>query len=51
VVQKVFHTACVPLADLWILVPFPVLLLLNHEGYKWLCRRRNSRNNPLPDSF
>ena len=43
VVQKVFNTAHVPLADLWVLAPFPVLLLLSHEGYKWLWRRRNSR--------
>ena len=38
VVQKVFNTANVALADLWILLPFPVLLFLSHEGYKW--RRR-----------
>ena len=44
-VQKVFNTAHVPLADLWILLPFPVLLFLSHEGYKWLRRRRNSRAN------
>ena len=47
-VQKVFHTAHVPLGDLWILLPFPVALFLSHEGYKWL-RRRSSRGNPLPD--
>jgi len=41
-VQKVFNTAHVPLADLWILLPFPVLLFLSHEGYKWVRRRRNS---------
>ena len=39
-VQKVFNTAHVPLAELWILLPFPVLLFLSHEGYKWLRRRR-----------
>jgi sodium/potassium-transporting ATPase subunit alpha len=44
--QKVFNTAHVPLADLWILLPFPVLLFLSHEGYKWLRRRRNSRSIP-----
>ncbi|MFA7346523.1 MAG: cation-transporting P-type ATPase [Desulfurivibrionaceae bacterium] len=38
-VQRVFNTAHVPPADLWILLPFPVLLLLGHEGYKWLRRR------------
>ena len=48
-VQKIFNTAHVPLADLWILLPFPVLLFLSHEGYKWLRRRRNSQNTPQPD--
>jgi len=38
--QKGFNTAHVPLAELWILLPFPVLLFLSHEGYKWLRRRR-----------
>lgn len=33
-VQTVFNTATVPLADLWLLIPFPILLLLNHEWYK-----------------
>ena len=47
-VQKVFHTAHVPLGDLWILLPFPVALFLSHEGYKWL-RRRNSQNTLQPD--
>jgi sodium/potassium-transporting ATPase subunit alpha len=47
-VQKVFNTAPVPLAELWILLPFPVLLFLSHEGYKWLRRRRNSPNTPQP---
>ncbi|MFQ6759307.1 cation-transporting P-type ATPase [Desulfovibrionaceae bacterium CB1MN] len=48
-VQKVFNTAHVPLSDLWILLPFPVLLLLSHEGYKWLRRRKNSQATALPD--
>ncbi|MDD3813630.1 MAG: cation-transporting P-type ATPase [Desulfocapsaceae bacterium] len=38
-VQKVFNTAHVPFGDLWILLPFPVILFLSHEGYKWLGRR------------
>ncbi len=38
-VQKVFNTAHVPLADLWVLLPFPVALFLSHEGYKWLRRK------------
>ncbi len=48
-VQKVFNTAHVPLADLWILLPFPMTLFLGHEGYKWRRRRRNSPNTPQPD--
>ena len=47
-VQQVFNTAPVPLSDLWVLLPFPVLLFLSHEGYKWL-RRRNSRASGQPD--
>ncbi|MBA3003771.1 MAG: cation-transporting P-type ATPase [Desulfurivibrio sp.] len=46
VVQKVFNTAHVPIGDLWILLPFPVLLFLSHEGYKWLRRSRNSLATP-----
>lgn len=34
-VQKVFNTAPVPLSDLWILLPFPLLLFTAHELYKW----------------
>lgn len=33
-VQTVFNTATVPLENLWLLVPFPILLVLNHEWYK-----------------
>jgi len=40
-VQKVFNTASVALSDLWILLPFPVLLFVTHEFYKWW-RRRSS---------
>jgi sodium/potassium-transporting ATPase subunit alpha len=39
-VQNVFNTATVPLTDLWILLPFPVLLFVSHEFYKWLKRIR-----------
>jgi sodium/potassium-transporting ATPase subunit alpha len=39
-VQKVFNTASVPLTDLWILLPFPLLLFSLHEVYKWRKRRR-----------
>ena len=34
-VQKVFNTAHVPSADLWILVPFPIVLLVSNESYKF----------------
>ncbi len=36
--QKVFNTAHVPLSELWILLPFPILLFVSHELYKY--RRR-----------
>jgi len=34
-VQRVFNTATVPLGELWILLPFPILLFISHEFYKW----------------
>ena len=34
-VQKVFNTAHIDLADMWILLPFPIILLLFHETYKY----------------
>ena len=34
-VQKVFNTAHVPLGDLWILIPFPIIILVFHETYKY----------------
>lgn len=40
-VQKVFHTAAIPLNELWILLPFPVILFVSHEFYKW--RKRVSK--------
>jgi sodium/potassium-transporting ATPase subunit alpha len=43
-VQRVFNTASVPLNDLWILLPFPLLLFCAHEFYKWLRRRKKSRD-------
>jgi sodium/potassium-transporting ATPase subunit alpha len=33
--QTIFNTAPVPLSELWILLPFPLLLFLSHELYKW----------------
>lgn len=40
-VQKVFNTAPVPAGELWILLPFPLLLFCGHELYKW--RQRQGR--------
>jgi len=34
-VQKIFHTADIPFTDLWILLPFPIILFISHEFYKW----------------
>jgi sodium/potassium-transporting ATPase subunit alpha len=39
-VQKIFNTASVPLGDMWILLPFPVILFVSHEVYKWRQRVR-----------
>jgi sodium/potassium-transporting ATPase subunit alpha len=41
-VQNVFNTATVPLKDLWILLPFPILLFVSHEFYKWRKRKKIS---------
>jgi len=40
-VQNVFNTAHVPLKDMWILLPFPVILFFSHEFYKWRKRVKN----------
>ncbi|MDD5401350.1 MAG: cation-transporting P-type ATPase [Sulfurimonas sp.] len=40
-VQKIFHTADIPLSDLWILLPFPIILFSSHEFYKWKKRVAN----------
>ncbi|MDA3945397.1 MAG: cation-transporting P-type ATPase [Helicobacteraceae bacterium] len=34
-VQKVFHTAYIAPGELWILLPFPIILFVSHEFYKW----------------
>ncbi|MGW8287379.1 MAG: cation-translocating P-type ATPase [Desulfobulbales bacterium] len=39
-VQHIFNTASVPLTELWILLPFPILLFVSHEFYKWRRRRQ-----------
>jgi sodium/potassium-transporting ATPase subunit alpha len=41
VMQLIFNTAAVPWQDLWLLLPFPILLLFTHESYK-LWKRRKS---------
>ena len=38
--QKVFNTAPIPLNELWLLLPFPILLFISHELYKWNLRRK-----------
>ena len=40
-VQDIFNTATVPLKDLWILLPFPILLFISHEFYKWRKRAQH----------
>ena len=40
-VQDIFNTATVPLKDLWILLPFPLLLFISHEFYKWRKRAQH----------
>lgn len=40
-VQEKFHTADIPLSDLWILLPFPIVLFASHEFYKW--RKREDK--------
>ena len=38
-VQKIFNTAYIPLSELWILLPFPVILFVSHEFYKYRIRK------------
>jgi sodium/potassium-transporting ATPase subunit alpha len=40
-VQHIFNTASVPLTELWILLPFPILLFISHEFYKWRRRKKH----------
>lgn len=44
-IQKVFHTADIPLRDLWILLPFPVILFVSHEYYKYTKRTVSEFSN------
>jgi sodium/potassium-transporting ATPase subunit alpha len=46
-VQLVFNTATVPWQDLWLLLPFPVLLLLNHERYKSSLQKQSQKQNRI----
>ncbi|MBN1166929.1 MAG: cation-transporting P-type ATPase [Methanospirillaceae archaeon] len=48
-VQFIFNTAFVPLPYLLLLIPFPLLLFILHELYKWRIRtkRQNTRPNPV----
>lgn len=46
-VQTVFNTATVPIENLWLLIPFPVLLFLNHEWYKARIRKRTPSESPV----
>lgn len=39
-VQKIFHTAYIPLSELWILLPFPIILFVSHEFYKYRKRKK-----------
>jgi sodium/potassium-transporting ATPase subunit alpha len=43
-VQKIFHTASIPLNELWILLPFPIILFVSHEFYKYRLRCKKGLN-------
>jgi sodium/potassium-transporting ATPase subunit alpha len=47
-VQRIFNTATVPLGELWILLPFPILLFSSHELYKWRRRAKGRDQAPPP---
>lgn len=46
-VQKVFHTADILLSDLWILLPFPIILFVSHEYYKYRIRIKKYSNQKI----
>ncbi|QYZ80302.1 cation-transporting P-type ATPase [Methanofollis formosanus] len=56
-VQAIFNTASVPPAYLLLLIPFPILLFVSHEFYKYLIRRRTGKGihraeeEPLPSEL
>lgn len=39
-VQNIFNTASIPFEDLWLLLPFPIMLFVNHEWYKYRRRKK-----------
>lgn len=41
-IQTIFNTAHIPFEDLWILVPFPILILISHESYKYIRLKRSN---------
>ncbi|MEA3353218.1 MAG: cation-transporting P-type ATPase [Campylobacterota bacterium] len=41
-VQMIFNTAYVPMGDLWILLPFPIILFVSHELYKYRIRKKKN---------
>ncbi|EHQ35044.1 cation-translocating P-type ATPase [Methanoplanus limicola] len=45
-VQYIFNTAYVPLPFLILLIPFPILLFVLHELYKWRIRTKREKNTP-----
>jgi sodium/potassium-transporting ATPase subunit alpha len=44
-VQLIFNTAHVPANYLWILLPFPILLFISHEMYKYRLRKKRKRKD------
>ena len=47
-VQYIFNTANVPPQYLLLLIPFPILLFVLHELYKWRIRVRRKEGLPVP---
>ncbi|KUG07908.1 hypothetical protein ASZ90_016705 [hydrocarbon metagenome] len=45
IVQYIFNTAAVPAQYLVLLVPFPILLFISHEIYKWRIRRTHAKRD------
>jgi len=47
-IQFIFNTAYVPPHYLLLLIPFPILLFVLHELYKWRIRNRGKERVPVP---